>query len=112
MKDVLCLVAMMAGVAMVVFGLPKAGIAADNVSYSGRYSAQRPKNAPSGSTDSVLEVVQSEDSIEITRVELAKRTTSRCPFHGSEGAYTSPGGVSGKCKAELKEKTSLSTPLY
>lgn len=88
MKHVLRYVAMMAGLGVVVAGLPLAGLAADNVNYSGKYSAQRLKNTPSGSTGSVLEVVQSEDSIEITRVELGKRTTSRCPFNGSEGDYT------------------------
>src|SRR5260370_6876082 len=104
MKHVLRCVAMMAAVGVVVGGSAKPGLAAERVSYSGRYSAQRLKNTPSGSTDSVLEVVQSEDSIEITRVESGKRTTSRCPFNGSEGDYTSPGGVAGKCKAQLKEK--------
>jgi hypothetical protein len=38
------------------------------------------------------------------RVELGKRTTSRCPFNGSDGDYTSPGGGSGRCKAQLKAK--------
>lgn len=70
----------------------------------GRYSAQHVKGAPSGSPDSVLEVVQSENDIGITRVESGKRTTSRCPFNGVEGDYTSPGGVVGKCKAQLKGK--------
>jgi hypothetical protein len=102
MKHVLHFVAMMAGVGVVVAG--SAGLAADNVSYSGRYSAQRVKGTPSGSPDSVLEVVQGENDIEITRVESGKRTTSRCPFSGAEGDYTSPGSVAGKCKAQLKGK--------
>lgn len=81
-----------------------AGLAADNASYSGRYSAQRVKGTPTGSPDSVLEVVQSENAIEITRVESGKRTTSRCPFSGAVGDYTSPGGLGGTCKAQLKGK--------
>lgn len=79
-------------------------LAANRVDYSGKYLAERHKDTPSGSTDSTIEVVQSEDNIEITKVELGKRTTSRCPFNGSEGDYTSPSGVSGKCKAQLKDK--------
>jgi hypothetical protein len=102
MKHVLRFVAMMAGVGVVFAG--SAGQAADNVIYSGRYSAQRVKGAPSGSPESVLEVVQSDNDIEITRVESGKRTTSRCPFNGADGDYTSPGGVAGKCKAQLKGK--------
>jgi hypothetical protein len=81
----------------------KSGLAADKVTYSGTYSTARPGKAPKGS-DVTLEVVQNEDSIEVTRVKLGKRTTSRCPFNGSEGDYISPGGSPGKCKAQLKEK--------
>ena len=100
-QQALSFVTMMAGVGMIIAGIPRTGHAADKVNYSGKYSSERPKNT---STDSKLEVVQNEDSIEITRVELGKRTTSRCPFNGSEGDYTSPTGVSGKCKAQLKGK--------
>lgn len=74
------------------------------MNYSGKYSADRPTIRSGVETESVLEVVQNEDSIEITRVELGKRMTSHCPFNGSEGGYMSPGGVSGKCKAQLKTK--------
>jgi hypothetical protein len=103
-RQILSSVMLMAGVGMVIAGPPKDGLAADKMDYSGKYSAERLKNTPLGSSDSTLEVVQNEDSIEITRVELGKRTTSRCPFNGSEGEYTSPGGFSGKCKAQLKGK--------
>jgi hypothetical protein len=49
-------------------------------------------------------VVQSDDHIEITRVEQGSRTTNRYPLNGSEEAYTSPGGLAGKCQAQLKDK--------
>jgi hypothetical protein len=104
MKHFFRFVAMMASLGIVIPGVVEAGLAADNASYSGKYSAQRPKNAPSGSAEAVLEVVQTDDGVEITRVESGKRTTSRCPFNGSEGDYTSPGGITGKCKAQLKGK--------
>ena len=91
-------------VGLIVSCLAKTGLAADKVNYSGKYSAARLKPAPGGAGDSILEVVQTEDRIEITRVERGQTTTSRCPLNGSEGDYTSPGGVSGKCKAQLKAK--------
>ncbi len=80
------------------------GLAADKVNYSGKYSIQARKTASGSDTDATLEVVQNADSIEITRVERGKRTTNRYPLNGSEGDYTSPGGLAGKCKAQLKDK--------
>jgi hypothetical protein len=79
-------------------------LAADTTNYTGKYVAERPKKAQNGYAESALQVVQNDNAIEITLVQSGKRTTSRCPFNGSEGDYTSPGGISGKCKAQLKEK--------
>jgi len=79
------------------------GLAADKVNYSGKYSIQAPKTA-SGESDSTLDVVQGTDSIEITTVRQGKRTSNRYPLNGSEGDYTSPDGVAGRCKAQLKDK--------
>jgi hypothetical protein len=104
MKKIFSFVAWGAGAGLVLAGSAKTGLAADKVSYSGKYSAEGLKTNSGGATDSTLEVVQNEDSIEVTRVELGKRTTCRCPFNGSEGDYTGPGGVSGRCKAQLKAK--------
>jgi hypothetical protein len=101
---VFTLVAWVACIGLVMLWTASTGLAADKVNYSGKYSAERPKTTSDAETDSTLEVVQNEDSIEVTRVELGKRTTSRCPFNGSEGDYTSPGGASGKCKVQLKGK--------
>jgi hypothetical protein len=88
----------------VVIAWATIGLAADKVNYSGKYSADRPTAKPGVETNSTLEVVQNEDGIEVTKVELGKRTTSHCPLDGSEGEYTSPGGASGKCKAQFKAK--------
>jgi hypothetical protein len=82
----------------------KTGLAEDKVNYSGKYSIQARKTASGSETDATLEVVQNADSIEITRVEQGKRTTNRYPLNGPEGDYTSPGGVAGKCKAQLKDR--------
>lgn len=102
MKRVLSFVAMMA--AVVIAWPAKAAFAADGTNFSGKYTAELSKNTSGRSAESTLEVVQNEDAIEITIVESGKKTTSRCPFNGSEGDYTSPGGISGKCKAQLKGK--------
>jgi len=73
------------------------------VNFSGKYLAER-RDASGGGADSTLEVIQNNDYVEIRRMELGKKTTSRCPLNGSEGEYTSPGGISGKCKAQRKGK--------
>ena len=104
MKKIFTCVAWIAAMGLLIAWPNKTGLAADKVNYSGKYSANRPTIKSGVETESTLEVVQKEDSIEITRVELGKRTASHCPFNGSEGDYTSPGGVSGKCKAQLKAK--------
>ena len=91
-------------IALAVIMSAIAGLAADKVNYSGKYSIQARKTASGSETGSTLEVIQNADSIEITRVEQGKRTTNRYPLNGSEGDYTSPGGVAGKCKAQLKDK--------
>lgn len=78
--------------------------ASDKLNFSGKYVADQAKNSAEGENTSTLEIVQSDDSVEITRVELGKKTISHCPLNGSDGDYTSPGGVSGKCKAQLKPK--------
>jgi hypothetical protein len=103
MKRIFVLVAYIGCAGLALVWPTKSGLAADKVTYSGTYSSARPGKAPKGS-DVILEVVQNEDSIEVTRVKLGKRTTSRCPFDGAEGDYMSPGGSPGKCKAQLKEK--------
>jgi hypothetical protein len=103
MKQILAFAAWVT-VAGVVIAWATIGLAADKVDYSGKYSADRPTVKSGVETDSTLEVVQNEDGIVVTKVELDKRTTSHCPLNGSEGDYTSPGGVSGKCKAQLKAK--------
>jgi hypothetical protein len=79
-------------------------LAADSLRFSGRYSAERSKTASGATTDSTLEVTQNQAKIEVTRVELGKITTSRCPFNGDDGTYITSGGASGTCKAQLKGK--------
>ena len=89
---------------MVVVILCVPALAAESNGYTGKYIAERPNKAPSGSLDSTLEVVQNENAIEVTLLQSGKTTVSRCPFDGSDGDYESPSGISGKCKARWKEK--------
>jgi hypothetical protein len=103
-KKISNLAAYVACIGLVVAWTANAGLAANKVNYSGKYSLQGRKTTSGNETNSTLDVLQNEDGIEITSVEQGRRTTNRYPLNGSEGDYTSPGGVSGKCKAQLKDK--------
>jgi hypothetical protein len=75
--------------------------AADAPNFTGKYAPQA-KNA--SATDAVLEVVQNTESVEVTRTHDGKRFTNHYPLDGGDADYTSSGGISGKCKAQLKGK--------
>jgi len=90
--------------AMLLTCLANLALASDKLNFSGKYIVEPAKNTLGGESDSTLEIVQNDDRIEITRLELGKKTISRCTLNGLEGDYTSPSGVSGKCKAQLKPK--------
>lgn len=89
-----------ASIGLVFVCSPRISLAADKANYSGKYFGVKIKTALGREIDSTMEVLQTDDSIEITRVELGKTTTSRCPFNGTEGDYSVPG----TCKAMLKAK--------
>jgi hypothetical protein len=103
-KKIFTCVAWVTAMGLAITWTAKIGLAAEKVNYSGKYSAERATIKSGVETESTLEVIQNEDGLEVTTVELEKRTTSHCPFNGREGDYMSPGGVSGKCKAQLKAK--------
>ena len=90
--------------ALVITLMPERTSASDKLNFSVKYVVDQAKKSSEGENDSILEVIQNDDSVEITRVELGKKTVSHCPVNGSDGDYTSPGGVSGKCKVQLKPK--------
>ena len=90
--------------ALVMTLMPERTSASDKLNFSGKYVVDQAKKSSEGENDSILEVIQNDDSVEITRVELGKKTVSHCPVNGSDGDYTSPGGVSGKCKVQVKPK--------
>ena len=92
---------------LAVFSLSVAAVsdAPGALNFSGTYSSEISKHSKGPESSATLEVVQTDDAVEITRVEAGKRTTSRCPFNGSTGPYTTSGRVSGTCKAEIKGKS-------
>jgi hypothetical protein len=83
---------------------PYAGLAVDKANYSGKYSLQEKKTPTSSETEVTLHVVQTDDAIEITKVEQGRKLTNRYPLNGPDGDYKTPTGVPGKCKAQLKDK--------
>lgn len=87
---------------LVLAWLVDIGLATDRINYSGRYFLQADKSSSGSNGESTLDVVQKADVIEITRVENGRTTSSRCPLDGTEGEYTTRGGLSGRCKAQLK----------
>lgn len=89
---------------MLLTCVPNFALAAYKLNFSGKYVIEPAKKTSGGASDSTLEVLQNDDGVEIIRSELGKKTISRCPLNGLEGDYMSPGGVPGKCKAQLKPK--------
>ena len=84
---------------------PVTSSAGEKLNFSGEYVAvDQSKSSAEGENAPTLDVVQNDDNVEITRVELGKKTVSHCPLNGSDGDYTSPGGVSGRCKVQLKPR--------
>jgi hypothetical protein len=77
-------------------------LAAEGPDYSGKYSVRGGKDDSGNQTDSTIEVVENKDTIDITRVEMGKRTTNRYPLDGSDADCAQPGGVPSRCKAQLK----------
>ncbi len=95
--------AIIVGVAFVLAsGIPV--LAGERPDYAGTYTVKPTKGKAANSVNTVLHVVQHDDAIEITHVESGRTMTSRFPLNGSEGDYTSPGGVAGKGKAQFKGK--------
>jgi hypothetical protein len=78
--------------------------ASDQSDYSGTYKTQQARNKGTDSPSSTIHVVQSNEAIEITKIEDGKRTSNRFLLDGSEGSFISSGGVTGKGKAAFKEK--------
>jgi hypothetical protein len=77
------------------------GHAAQKQDYSGQYLLELSKARRGSGTSQRLVVQQSDSAIEVTMIDGDKRITNRYSLNGSEGPYTSPGGVTGKCKGKF-----------
>jgi hypothetical protein len=92
-------------IAALVLLTPSLG-AADGQNFSGSYTLTGAKGDFDFGKDTVwtLSVVQTAAAIEVTRVMDGRASMNRFPLDGTESGYTSPTGVQGKCKGQLKGK--------
>jgi hypothetical protein len=95
--------------ALSVVGFVAITLAAATVDYSGAYAIQQKGGGKAQNSKSTLiRVTQTDANIEISRTEGDKKTvTNRLPLDGSEADYTSPNGVRGKGRAQLKGEDML-----
>jgi hypothetical protein len=93
--------------ALFSFCLASLAVAPTRPDFSGNYTRQSKQANESGSDAVTLRVVQTESSVEITRTEGDAKLTNRFPLDGTEGEWTSPTGVRGKCKARFSKDTLL-----
>ena len=82
------------------------GFAVEGTNFTGSYSGQQSKGAVHQAVTGIR-VTQDANGIEIVRDEGEKTVTNHFFLDGREGDYVSPGGVSGKGKAEFKGKDLL-----
>jgi hypothetical protein len=84
-----------------------ASAAEEKVDFSGSYVLSGGKGSFQfkKGMDWTLNVAQTENTIEVTRIIDGKQNKNIFNMDGSEGAYTSSGGVEGICKAQWKGKT-------
>jgi hypothetical protein len=77
------------------------GRAAPKQDYSGQYLLEVSKAQRGSPTSQRLVVQQSDNSVEVTMIDGDKKITNRFSLDSSEGPYTSPGAVTGKCKGKI-----------
>jgi len=94
---------------LAVFSLSVAAVsdAPGALNFSGTYSSEISKHSKGPESSATLEVIQTDDAVEITQVGAGKESKMHCPFKGSTGPYTTSGQVTGTCKAEFKGKSLL-----
>jgi hypothetical protein len=81
-------------------------VAAERPNFSGSYTLKSGKGDSKSSKGSVwtLSVTQTDLAIEVTRVMDGQKNVNRYSLDGTEGTYTSPGGLPGQCKGQFKGK--------
>jgi hypothetical protein len=93
-----------AAVALSTTVTPRVGLAANNQNFTGKYLHPGEKDRSDLDPAVTLDVVQSDEAIEITRADPGGKTSNRYLLNGAEEDCVSPSGVSAKCKAQLKGK--------
>ncbi len=83
-----------------VISLATIVLAATKADFSGNYAAQQKKGDKAITTS--LRVIQTDSTVQVTRVYGDRSVTNSFPLDGSEGDYTTETGVHGKCRARLK----------
>jgi hypothetical protein len=95
-------------VALVVLAaaaIPHAGFAAGNLNFSGKFVHRGDKSRSDLDPEVTLEVVQTEQAIQITRADQGGKTSNRFLLNGAQEDCVSATGVPAKCKAQIKGKS-------
>jgi hypothetical protein len=79
------------------------GRAAPKPDYSGQYLLELRKAQRGSLTSQRLVVQQTDNAVEVTMIDGDKRITNQYSLNGSEGPYTSPAGVTGKCRGKIDD---------
>lgn len=95
----------LATVALFAIATPHVGFAANSQNFSGKFLHPGTKGETDFDPAVTLDVVQTDGAIEITRVDSQGSTSNQYPLNGTEQDCSGPGGVAGKCKAQLKGKS-------
>ena len=93
-----------ASVALAAIAMPHAIIAATNLNFTGKYLHRGDKSNSDLDPQVTLEVVQNDQTVEITRDGPAGKTSNRYLLDGSEQDCVTVNRGSAKCKAQLKGK--------
>ena len=93
-----------ASVALAATAVPHAIFAAANLNFTGKYVHRAYKANSDLDPEVTLEVVQTDQAVEITRDGPAGKTSNRYLLDGSEQDCVTSNRVSAKCKAQLKGK--------
>ena len=93
-----------ASVALAATAVPHAIFAATNLNFTGKYVHRTGKGGSDVDPEITLDVVQNDQTVEVTREASVGKTSNQYSLNGSEQDCVSSTGVSAKCKAQLKGK--------
>jgi hypothetical protein len=85
--------------------VPHAIFAATNLNFTGKYVHRTGKGGSDVDPEITLDVVQNDQTVEVTREASVGKTSNQYSLNGSEQDCVSYTGVSAKCKAQVKGKS-------